>query len=150
MSCSVKFFEPTVSSWLCDMQEVSEASASAERNVRRSILTTMPRQQLLATAEQPICGQSHQRGGNCARQNDSVIDHRDSAKDEFAQSAGADRRRNGRYGDRDLHRVANSGKHDWQHQRQLDMQKQLSGGEPHGGRCFANWLADSGDADVSV
>src|SRR5215472_8187546 len=120
MSCSVKFLEPTVSAGSPETHPVEAAIAIVERNVRRSISTSVVDQQLLDAAEKQVGDEGHNRRGDSAGENHLVVNHGNAAEDEFAETAGANGSSYRSNTDGDDRRNTNSGEHYGKGQRQLD------------------------------
>src|SRR5580658_1919090 len=97
MSCSVKFFEPTVSAGPRAVHPLQTARPKMERNARRSIFmsATVAHQEFFYTAKQEIGGQGHECRWKRSGKDDSIVNHGDTAKNKFAQTARADSGGNG-------------------------------------------------------
>ena len=149
MSCSVKFFEPTVMARVRGVQPRRRRATGRRERCGGPVIGPAD-QQLLDSAEAEVGDERHQRRRNGAGEDDAVVDHRDAAKDELAEAAGADRGRDGRDPDGDDGGDADSRQHHRQRQRQLDLPEKLARGEAHRDGGFADRRADAGDPDIGV
>ena len=102
-----------------------------------------PIELLFDQAETEICDQGHQRRRHRAGEEQAVVVETQSAKNVFAQAAGADFRGDDRDADRNYHGDTHAGENDAHRERQFDLQQHLSIGHAHRHRSFAHGPVDA-------
>ena len=90
------------------------------------------------------------RGGNRPGQNELIVHHGETAKNELAQASGANRGGDGgqSHGNNDRH--AHAGEDHAHRQRQLDLKQKLAVGESHAAPGLDHGRIDAADAGVGV
>src|SRR3984893_14793830 len=93
-------------------------------------------QTLLQPTQTRVGEQGQRRRRNRPRQNELIVHHRQSSKNEFSQSTGANGCSDRRQSHRDHHRHPHSRENHTHRQRQLHLKKKLTIGEPHAAARF--------------
>src|SRR6266403_1209479 len=104
----------------------------------------------LQSSEHKVRKQRQQRRRNGSRQNHLVVDHGETAKNKFSESACADRRRDRCQPNGEHRRDSQSRDNDSRGERQLDLKEQLAIGESHGASRLDYRRIDAANARVSI
>ena len=97
-----------------------------------------------------VGSQSQQGGGDGSGEHEAVVDRGDAAEDEFAETAGADGRRDGGDADAGDGGGAQAGEDERCGEGQFDFEEALRVGEAQGARYFDDRRVDAADAGVGV
>src|SRR6266404_7548340 len=136
---------PSCSWWF--MVFVGGGNFGACPNLR---LHTQRPQSPLQSSEHKVGEERQQRGRNSSRQNHLVVDHGQSAKNKFSESACADRCRDRCQPNGEHRRNSQSGDNDSRGQRQLHLEEQLAIGQSHGASRLDHRWIDAANASVSI
>src|SRR3989441_4439858 len=107
-------------------------------------------QSALEEAEEEIGEQSKERGGDGACEDEGITDEGDAAKNERAETTGADGSGDRCDADSDDGGGSNASKNDGQGKRKTDTEENLRAGHAHGFRSFEDGGIDAGEANVGV
>src|SRR2546425_4131752 len=107
-------------------------------------------QSALEEAEEEIGEQSKERGGDGACEDEGITDEGDAAKNERAETTGADGGGDRCDADSDDGGGSNARKNDGQRKRKTDAKENLRAGHAHGFRSFEDGGIDAGEANVGV
>src|SRR3984893_890233 len=110
-----------------------------------------PRPQTILQPTQTRVGkQGQRRRRNRPRQNELIVHHRQSSKNELSQSTGANGCSDGRQSHRDHHRHPHPRENHTHRQRQLHLKKKLTIGEPHAAARFHHGGIHSPNSGVGI
>src|SRR5436309_5461272 len=107
-------------------------------------------QSALEEAEEEIGEQSKERGGDGACEDEGITDEGDAAKNERAETTGADGGGDRCDADSDDGGGSNARKNDGQRKRKTDAKEKLRAGHAHGFGSFKDGRIDAGEANVGV
>ena len=128
-------------------QEDGRHRCRRERDRRAPRASPPPRRELALHPQQPaIDRQGKERCGDRSREDDRRVDHRQSAIDVLAESAGANRSGDGGRADADDSRDADARGDRRQGERQFDQPEQLVRRHAHRDAGLANRCVDPGDS----
>src|SRR5208282_5411510 len=116
-----------------------------------SLLFPMQRSQpSLHSSEHKIGEERQQRRRNGSRENHLVVHHGQSTKNEFSQSARANRGRNRRQPNGDHGSDSHPGNNYTRSERQLNLEQQLTIGQSHGASSLNHRGIDAANARIGI
>src|SRR5580765_1655601 len=157
MACSVKFFEPMTMRF---SRGGPQATVMTNETKMRKVLRTIAcewdvtfldsTQTVFDPAQRCVDEQRQCGGGDCAHQNDLVVDHAETAENVFPQATSAQRRGNSCESNRDHGSDPNAGNNESQGKRQLDAKQQLTIRHAHTAARFNDRGIYTFDASVRI